>query len=85
VEVEIELAVVGVGEGENEETCRRIANSSVALVNLTIFARRAEERAPPYVLTVFDNCTTDFKNKCASSLKLFFSGPTSTLSPSLIT
>jgi hypothetical protein len=42
-----ELAVVGVGDGVNEDTCKRIANSSVELVNLTMFMRKAEELMPP--------------------------------------
>jgi len=42
-----ELAEVGVGDGVNEDTCKRIANSSVELVSLTMFMRKAEELVPP--------------------------------------
>lgn len=44
-------------EGENEETCRRIANSSVEFVSLTMLVRKVEDTVcgPPYVLMRFDN------------------------------
>jgi hypothetical protein len=49
--------------GENEETCRRIANSSVELVSLTICVRSCGEGVPPYCFKAFDNCTTAWREK----------------------
>jgi len=45
------------GAGENDETCRRMTNSSVALVRVTILLRREDETAceVPCVLIAFDN------------------------------
>ena len=45
------------GAGENDETCRRMTNSSVAFVRVTILLRREDETAweLPCVLIAFDN------------------------------
>lgn len=60
----------------SEETCSRIANSVVAFVSCTIFARKVPDRAwgPPYILIMLDSCTTVFKKTCASSRSAFLSG-----------
>jgi hypothetical protein len=36
---------LGVEEGENEETCKRMTNSSVELVSLTILLRKSGKTA----------------------------------------
>lgn len=48
------------GEGEKDETCRRIANSSVEFVNLTMLVRRAEETTcgSLYALMILEISTT---------------------------
>ena len=46
--------------GENDETCKRMTNSSVELVSVTILLRSEDETAceVPCVLIAFDNWTT---------------------------
>lgn len=50
----------GFGAGENEETCRSITKSCVALVSFTMFVRNADERVCvlPYVLIALSNWMT---------------------------
>lgn len=47
-------------EGENDETCSKIANSSVEFVNLTILLRRVDDTAcgRPWVLMILESWTT---------------------------